>query len=169
MDMLKTIINEDGLPVLIKEREIELNQKLEKYDNAKVVVDVLKEGLNHHLETEEVAYLVCLNPRMKIIGVFLLSVGSQTRVLTNPEIVYKKALLCGAYGIVIAHNHPSNDYSPSQEDDYCFSILVRSGMLLNISLFDYLIITRNGYLSYAESGFYESIIKKTEEDSTFSD
>jgi DNA repair protein RadC len=57
-----------------------------------------------------------------------------------------------ASGIILAHNHPSGNLRPSREDDVMTKRLVEAGALLEIPVLDHLIITDNGYFSYADEG-----------------
>ena len=150
MVLYKTSLDSNRLPVLEKVKEVTCKDTV---DNAGDLANILYQ-LRHDKETEEVTYMFCLNPSMKIIGCFKVSVGSMTGSLINPEIIFKKALLCGAYGIVIAHNHPTGEIKPSKEDCTIFNRIRECGRLMNISLFDFLVIGE-GYLSFAEAGYYE--------------
>lgn len=63
--------------------------------------------------------------------------------------IFQRALICGAVNIVIAHNHPSHDTTPSKDDDVAASKISEAGKLMKIQLVDFIIIG-NGYFSYAE-------------------
>ena len=69
--------------------------------------------------------------------------------MLNPREIFQRALICGAVNIVIAHNHPSHDITPSKDDDVAASKISEAGKLMKIQLVDFIIIG-NGYFSYAE-------------------
>ena len=64
--------------------------------------------------------------------------------------VYREALRLGASGVVVVHNHPSGDPSPSPEDIATTGKLAEAGKLLEVDLIDHIIIGHHGYFSFAE-------------------
>lgn len=62
-----------------------------------------------HEEPEEYMYMICMNTKNKIIGVFEISHGSVNSSIVNPREVFQKALLANAVSIILMHNHPSGD------------------------------------------------------------
>jgi len=91
-----------------------------------------------------------LNARHELIHQETISIGTLTSSLVHPREVYKHALTHPAASILVAHNHPSGDPSPSAEDLALTRRLVDAGALLGISLLDHLIITRDAYYSLRE-------------------
>ena len=81
-----------------------------------------------------------LNARSGIIGVNVISVGTVSASLVHPREVFKPAILAGACALIVAHNHPSGDVTPSQEDKDVTRKLCRAGELLGIPLLDHLIL-----------------------------
>ncbi len=105
-----------------------------------------------HLDREQ--FLVCgLDAKNCIIGVNLVSIGSLTLAIVHPREVFKPLILMNAAGWICAHNHPSADPTPSQEDRVLTSRLRQGADLLGISLLDHLILTDKEYYSFADQGW----------------
>ena len=99
-------------------------------------------------------FLVCgLDAKHGIIGVNIVSIGSLTLAIVHPREVFKPLILMNAAAWIGAHNHPSGDVTPSQEDRVLTSRLRQGADLLGISLLDHLILTDEGYYSFADQGW----------------
>ena len=99
-------------------------------------------------------FLVCgLDAKNCIIGVNLVSIGSLTLAIVHPREVFKPLILMNAAGWICAHNHPSADTTPSQEDRVLTSRLRQGADLLGITLLDHLILTDTEYYSFADQGW----------------
>jgi DNA repair protein RadC len=89
-------------------------------------------------------YAIHLNVRNRVIGVEEVSKGSMTGVEVHPREVFKAAILNNAAAMIIAHNHPSSDPTPSVQDIELTRRLVESGKMLGISVLDHVIVTDRG-------------------------
>ena len=99
-------------------------------------------------------FLVCgLDAKHGIIGVNLVSIGSLTLAIVHPREVFKPLILMNAGAWICAHNHPSGDPTPSPEDRVLTSRLRQGADLLGITLLDHLILTDEGYYSFADQGW----------------
>jgi DNA repair protein RadC len=99
-------------------------------------------------------FLVCgLDAKNCIIGVNIVSIGSLTLAIVHPREVFKPLILMNAAGWICAHNHPSADTTPSQEDRVLTSRLRQGADLLGITLLDHLILTDEGCYSFADQGW----------------
>ena len=83
----------------------------------------------------------------------VVSVGSLTMSLVHPREAFKMACCVNACAIVFAHNHPSGDPTPSQEDRVLTARLVSAGELLGIPVLDHLVIGDGRYMSFADQGW----------------
>lgn len=101
----------------------------------------------------EVFYVVLLNSAMKRIADFEISKGILDASLVHPREVFNPAIRYSARGIIILHNHPSGELHPSDEDIAVTNRLVESGRILEIPVYDHLIITGSGYFSFRENDF----------------
>ncbi len=94
-----------------------------------------------------------LTTKHALIGVHVVSVGTLDGSLVHPRDVFKAACLSNAAGLILAHNHPSGDPTPSQDDRDLVARLHRAGELLGVDLIDALIVTdTDRYYSFKESG-----------------
>lgn len=101
------------------------------------------------LQTEEF-WVVFLNQNNKVLGKSRLFSGGINQSVVDIRILFKTALECFATAIGIAHNHPSGNLKPSQEDLRITKQISDAGKLLNIQLLDHLIISQNSYFSFAD-------------------
>ena len=95
---------------------------------------------------------ILLDLKNRVLGVHVVSVGSLSASLVHPREVFKAAILTNAASLIILHNHPSGDPTPSREDREITSRLKRCGETLGIPLVDHVIVAAEGYRSFAESG-----------------
>ena len=99
-------------------------------------------------------FLVCgLDAKNCIIGVNLVSIGSLTLAIVHPREVFKPLILMNAAAWICAHNHPSCDVTPSEEDRVLTNRLKQGADLLGISLLDHLILTDEHCYSFADQGW----------------
>jgi len=104
-------------------------------------------GLNR--QAEEHIYMLAFTTKSGLLGVFELSHGTVNSALCQPREIFIRALLCGAASVILVHNHPSLDVSPSKED-YAVSERIRKvGALLGVDVTDHIIVG-NGYYSFKE-------------------
>ena len=101
------------------------------------------------LQTEEF-WAVFLNQNNRIVGKARLSAGGINQSIVDVRILFKTALEHLSTAITIAHNHPSGNLKPSQEDLRITKQIADAGKILNIQLLDHLIISQNAYLSFAD-------------------
>ncbi|MEP7218720.1 MAG: DNA repair protein RadC [Bacteroidota bacterium] len=117
--------------------------------------EVVAEILSLYLKGQDREHLIAimLDARKKVIGINTVSIGSLTAAIVHPREVFKAAILSNAHSIIIGHNHPSGDPTPSQEDITVTSELVRAGKLLKIPVIDHVIIGDDGrFTSLANEG-----------------
>lgn len=97
-----------------------------------------------------------VNTKQKLIGVHVVSIGTLNASLVHPREVFKAALLTNAAGLILAHNHPSGDPTPSPDDRTLVSRLRQVGDILGVELLDALIVTDpmdgGAYYSFREAG-----------------
>jgi len=103
-------------------------------------------------KTKEHFKLVLLNTRNKVIAISTISIGTLNASLVHPREVFKDALAHSASSIILAHNHPSDDPEPSDDDVSLTRRLADAGRLMGIEVLDHIIITRKGYTSFKERG-----------------
>ena len=115
-------------------------------------VNVGKGFMHIHEEPEEYMYMICMNTKNKIIGVFEISHGSVNSSIVSPREVFQKALLANAVSIIVMHNHPSGDCTPSREDIEVTKRLVEAGKIVGVEVLDHIIVG-DKYSSLKEKGY----------------
>lgn len=115
-------------------------------------VNVGKGFMRIHEEPEEYMYMICMNTKNKIIGVFEISHGSVNASIVSPREVFQKALLANAVSIILMHNHPSGDTTPSREDIEITKRLVEAGKIVGVEVLDHIIVG-DKYSSLKEKGY----------------
>ena len=108
------------------------------------------EDLRH--EKQEHMKLLMLNSKSMLIGENVISKGTVNASLITPRELFIEALQKNAVTIVILHNHPSGDPTPSQEDILTTKRIKEAGDIIGIQLLDHIIIGNNCYTSFSESG-----------------
>ncbi|SHJ90352.1 RadC family protein [Hespellia stercorisuis] len=103
-------------------------------------------------EKQENLKLLLLNTRMKLIGESNISKGTVNMAIISPRELFVEALQKNAVAIVLLHNHPSGDSTPSKEDVLTTRRIRDAGALIGIELLDHIIIGDNEYASMAEHG-----------------
>lgn len=104
------------------------------------------------LEYREMFYALFLNRNNEIVGIFKVSEGGITATVVDPKLLLSQALLIGATGIVVCHNHPSGNLQPSQQDISLTEKLKNGASFLDMSILDHIILTANSYYSFADMG-----------------
>ena len=102
-------------------------------------------------EVECVAVLL-LNVKLRIRGHHLVSIGCLNETMSHPREVFRAAVIGAAYAVVMMHNHPSGDPTPSQADRQITRTLVEAGRILRINVTDHIIIGHNRHCSFREAG-----------------
>ena len=116
----------------------------------KRIVDVMNDIFALEDCAEEHVYMIALNQRCKPLGFFEISHGTVNATPANPREILIRALLCGATGIVMVHNHPSGNPTPSEEDMDLTRHLKHATQMVGLELLDHIIIGREGYVSLEE-------------------
>jgi DNA repair protein RadC len=97
-------------------------------------------------------HIVLLDARHRVLRSVLTSQGTLTASLVHPREVFRPALREAAAAVVLVHNHPSGDPTPSSEDREITRRLARAGALLGVPVLDHVIVADRGYASLREQG-----------------
>lgn len=103
------------------------------------------------IECFEESYIILLNNYFKPLGWTKISQGGITHTICDPRIIFSIALKCCAVKIVLAHNHPSGNLYPSQEDKLLTKDLISGGKILNIEIADHIVLSDNNFFSFADN------------------
>ena len=96
--------------------------------------------------------IVMLDTKHRVIRIKLVSIGSLDTTVVHPREVYKEAAAASAAAIVLFHNHPSGDPTPSSEDLGLTRRMIRAGDIMGIDVIDHLILSDQRYYSLVEAG-----------------
>lgn len=127
-----------------KFEKIEKKQILSSKD-ASIVLENNLRGLN-----KEHFIILMLNTKNFLLGVETVSIGSLNSSIVHPRELFKSAINKSAAAIILAHNHPSGDATPSREDIEVTKRIKSGGQLLGIDVIDHIIIGDNSYYSFKE-------------------
>jgi DNA repair protein RadC len=97
-----------------------------------------------------------LNTRRRIKGHYLVSIGTMDTILCHPREVFRLAIMASAAAIIIAHNHPSGEATPSEADIKITRDLIRAGQLLKIEVLDHIVIGNPSHSSLRSLGYFYS-------------
>ncbi len=124
-----------------------------KISSSKDAYDILRQCWNEStIELFEEFKVIFTNRANKVLGLFQVATGGITGVLVDPKLVFIAALKSGATGIILSHNHPSGNLTPS-EADLNITRKIKAGCnLLDILLLDHVILTVEKYYSFADEG-----------------
>jgi DNA repair protein RadC len=102
----------------------------------------------------ECMVVLMLNTRRRVKGHQMLTIGTQDTLLVHAREVFRAAIIAGAAAIILMHNHPSGDPSPSEADIKVTRDLIRAGQLLKIELLDHVIIGADKHSSLRSLGYF---------------
>lgn len=110
-----------------------------------------------HFDAEEMDYresffALYLNQANKVLGIKKISESGISSTLVDVRIVMQAALLCNASGIIVAHNHPSGNLTPSSADIQMTTQIKEAAKVLGFSLLDHVILTSDSHFSFANNG-----------------
>jgi DNA repair protein RadC len=127
----------------------------QKLDSPELIYELLG-GEMRMLRTESLR-VILLDTRYRLIRVETVSMGSMNESIAHPREIFRPALTYSAYAVIVVHNHPSGDASPSQADHSLTRRLAEAADLMQIKLLDHIIIGapadgNPGYFSFKEAG-----------------
>ncbi len=133
--------------ILEKDKDFEVDIIKDTED----VYNFLTDKIRLDKEPEEVACMLSLDNKLNIISCCDISRGDLNTSIVNPREVFKRALVSNAKSIIVAHNHPSGDSTPSLQDKILTSELQKAGKMLGITLIDHIIVGNKEYYSFYEN------------------
>jgi DNA repair protein RadC len=101
---------------------------------------------------QEHFYCLYLNTRNRLLAVELISVGSLNASIVHPREVFRPALMLAAGSLIVAHNHPSGETDPSEDDLAITRRLREVGEVLGITMLDHIIVANGSWTSLKEEG-----------------
>ena len=127
---------------------------------ARVFLDLL--FLEDTIDREkEHFYVMHLNVKSRVNLVELVSIGTLSSALVTPREVYRRAVMQGSASIIVAHNHPSGESDPSDEDTKTTKLLFDAGTILGIPLLDHIVFTPTSFFSFKSNQIQQMTETKT--------
>ena len=142
----------------VPEFTIKLDSKIKASERKQIkcsqdAYEVFKEVFDADtIDWTEAMIVLALSRANKVLGFYKISSGGTSGTVCDPKIIFQFALLSNANNIIIAHNHPSGSLNPSNADKAITKKISDSGNMLDIKLFDHLIVTSEGFYSFADEG-----------------
>lgn len=140
--------------------EIEISYKPKFKCSDRPVIDspdkayriILDNWSEDKIELLEEFKIILLNRRNRVMGFVNLSQGGISGTIADAKIIFAIALKACASGIILSHNHPSGEASPSEEDIRLTKKLFQAGQLLDIPILDHIIVCNESFYSFKEEG-----------------
>lgn len=107
---------------------------------------------SNKMEYIEEMYIMLLNRANRVLGYSKISQGGLSGTVVDAKVVFQTALKAHASSILLAHNHPSSNLKPSEADIRITKTIREAGKFMEIPLIDHLILTEEGYYSFADEG-----------------
>jgi DNA repair protein RadC len=121
-----------------------------RIQGSKDIAGYLQARLEHR--KQEVFAVVYLNRGNRILSLETISEGGLTGTVADPRIILKKALEQDATSLVLCHNHPSGNLTPSKADEQLTYKIKQAAALMDIAVLDHIIVSQEGYFSFADEG-----------------
>nr|WP_269435828.1 DNA repair protein RadC [Gracilibacillus suaedae] len=138
---------------------VEFGKRIQQFkERERYVIRSPEDGANYVMEEmsslkQEHFVSIFLNTKNQVIHRQTIFIGSLNASIVHPREVFREAIKRSAASIICAHNHPSGDPSPSQEDIHVTKRLSESGKMIGIELLDHLIIGDHKFISLKEKGY----------------
>lgn len=114
-----------------------------------VLLPTFKEGTMDYKEYFKVLFL---NQANQVLGYTVISEGGITETCVDVRVILQAALLTNSVSLILAHNHPSGNFKPSQEDIKITRLVKDAATLMRIAVLDHIILTSEGYYSFMDEG-----------------
>ncbi len=139
-------------------RRIE-NERINKIESINKETKITSPDIAYHLIKKNLVsykkehfFVICLDSRNRILGIDEISTGTLESSIVHPRETFESAIKHHAAKIIIAHNHPSEDPMPSEDDIGITKRLREAGLIMGIEVIDHIVVCRNSFLSFKEKG-----------------
>ena len=139
--------------------EIKISLKVDKFKKSELTsITSSKQGYEifrtlfnaDTIDWLEESIILCLNRSNRVLGYYKLSSGGTAGTMMDPKVIFTIALNCSASAIIVAHNHPSGNLTPSQPDIKTTENIKKLGDMMGITLLDHIIVTDEGFYSFSD-------------------
>ena len=118
----------------------------------KTLMDIYEAIKKYGKNEQELFLVITLNADPGITAIHIASLGSSNTIVIQPREIFRHAIRDNATAIVIAHNHPSGELTPSPEDLEMTEKIIEAGKILGIKVKDHIILTKQHYYSFRQAG-----------------
>ncbi len=125
---------------------------MEKVCGSRDTYEVLQRIWSPKIDHVEEFIVLCLNRANRVLGWAKVSQGGLSGTVADPKVIFQVAIKSNACSIILAHNHPSGNLTPSEADIHLTRKLKEAGTLLDLPVLDHLIVSSEGYYSFADEG-----------------
>ena len=141
----------------VAEIELTYKSKVKASDRPQIMssrtaYDILLHNWSDQIEIIEEFNILLLNQANRVIGFFNVSKGGRASTIVDAKVVFAAALKGNCVSLILSHNHPSNNLTPSLQDIELTKKLVAGAKLLDLKILDHLVITPYDYYSFADEG-----------------
>lgn len=144
-------LNELRLPILREGAKYKVDARI-VFNNPERVQNLASEILDLENAAEECCYVLALDNKCKLKGLYEVGHGTVKASIVDVRGIFQKALFLGASGIILMHNHPSGDPTPSEDDIKLTQRVKSAGEILDIQLLDHVVVGYRNYESFRENG-----------------
>ncbi len=144
--------------MIVAEVQLIYKSKVKACDRPKITTSadafrVLQEHWNYEvIDFLEEFKIMLLNRANRVLGLVDISIGGISGTVCDPKVIFAAALKGAASGIILIHNHPSGNLQPSNADLELTRKLKEGGKLLDIGVLDHIILSSDGFYSFADEG-----------------
>ena len=136
-------LNDEKLPSMVCDKEYEYN--VTELKSPAIIAELLETCFRLKHKAEEHIVVIGVNKRLQPVAIFEVSHGGSSHCQISPKELFTRALMCGASGIIIAHNHPSGNTLPSSSDVNTAKRIKLASEIIGIDLIDFLIVGNDTY------------------------
>lgn len=152
------MLNNDLKSLQIAEIEVQYNPKVKPSERVQITgskdaADAFRGVWRQPLELKECFYAMFLNRANKVLGILLVSEGGLSGCSVDVRSIFSAALKANSCSVILAHNHPSGQGTPSDADRKITEKVKNAGVLLDIPVLDHVILLPDGYCSFADEGY----------------
>lgn len=142
-------LDENRLPILREGAKYNIDARI-KFDNPNRIYELASEILDLENAAEEYCYVLALDNKCKLKGLYEVGHGTVDASIVDVRGIFQKALFLGASKIILMHNHPSGDPTPSADDVKLTQRVKSAGEILDIQLLDHVVVGYRNYTSLKE-------------------
>ncbi len=146
----KSLLSNDRTASLVKERSVNY-PLMDTLQSPNAICRMFRELYALDQQTEEYVYLLCMDKKCHLIGLFEISHGSIDHAFCDMRSIFQKVVLCNSSDIILVHNHPSGSAQPSKEDISVSKKLKSACELMDVGLLDFIIYAGDDFCSFKEN------------------